>query len=160
MPVIFTLASTLSEQLSIESETRHIRQRENLERKQREEEEAEQKRFEGTRVTVETFIKWKVKFDAEQAELNKLIKVDDVDLKKLTGRQLFEKDRSLYDSDIKFISGEGKIRHSCTDVCITMKFVSGGEVVEVDESLFEDMLDLELDEAATTGIDLSDVVDQ
>ena len=33
----------------------------------------------------------------------------------------------------------------------------GGEVVEVDESLFEDMLDLELDEAATTGIDLSDV---
>lgn len=33
-------------------------------------------------------------------------------------------------------------------------------MVEVDESLFEDMLDLELDEAATTGIDLSDVVDQ
>jgi hypothetical protein len=36
-------------------------------------------------------------------------------------------------------------------------FILGGEVVEVDESLFEDMLDLELDEAATTGIDLSDV---
>jgi hypothetical protein len=33
----------------------------------------------------------------------------------------------------------------------------GGEVVEVDESLFEDMLDLELDEPGTTGIDLSDV---
>lgn len=110
MPVIFTLASTLSEQLSIQAETRQIRQRENLERKQREEEEAEQKRFEGTRVTVETFIKWKVKFDAEQAELNKSVRVEDTDSKKLTGRQLFEKDRSLYDSDIKFISGEGKIR--------------------------------------------------
>ena len=111
MPVIFTLASTLSEQLSIQAETRQIRQRENLERKQREEEEAEQKRFEGTRVTVETFIKWKVKFDAEQGELNKSTRVEDTDSKKLTGRQLFEKDRSLYDSDIKFISGEGKIRH-------------------------------------------------
>ena len=38
-----------------------------------------------------------------------------------------------------------------------MDFILGGEVVEVDESLFEDMLDLELDEAGTTGIDLSDV---
>jgi len=33
----------------------------------------------------------------------------------------------------------------------------GGEVVEVDESLFEDMLDLELDDAGATGIDLSDI---
>jgi len=139
MPVIFTLASHLSEQLSIQSENRQIRHRENLERKQREEEEVEQKRFEGTCVTVETFIKWKVKFDIEQAELTKTVKLDETEAKKLTGRQLFEKDRSLYDSDIKFISGEG------------------GEVVEVDESLFEDMLDMELDETATTGIDLSDV---
>ncbi|CAF2898103.1 unnamed protein product [Rotaria sp. Silwood2] len=139
MPVIFTLASHLSEQLSIQSENRQVRHQENLERKQREEEEAEQKRFEGTCVTVESFIKWKVKFDAERAELTKTIKIDDSESKKLTGRQLFEKDRSLYDSDIKFISGEG------------------GELVEVDESLFEDMLDLELDDTATTGIDLSDV---
>ncbi|CAF0966462.1 unnamed protein product [Adineta ricciae] len=139
MPVIFTLASDLSEKLSIQSENRQIRQREALERRQREEEEAEHKRFEGTRVTVESFIKWKVKFDAEQNELKKVVKVDETELKKLTGRQLFEKDRSLYDSDIQFISGEG------------------GEVVEVDESLFEDMLDLELDDAGSTGIDLSDV---
>ncbi|CAF3266692.1 unnamed protein product [Rotaria socialis] len=139
MPVIFTLASHLSEQLSIQSETRLARQREAIERKIREEEEAEQKRFEGTCVSVESFIKWKVKFDAERAELIKTVKVDESEPKKLTGRQLFEKDRSLYDSDIKFISGEG------------------GEVVEVDESLFEDMLDLEFDDAGTTGIDLSDV---
>ena len=115
MPVIFTLASTLSDQLSIQAENRQTRERENLERKVREHEEAEQKRFEGTRVTVETFIKWKVKFDAEQAESNKTIKVDETELKKITGRQLFEKDRSLYDSDIKFISGEGKICDRCAD---------------------------------------------
>ncbi|UJR14973.1 hypothetical protein I4U23_001952 [Adineta vaga] len=139
MPVIFTLASHLSEQLSIQSENRQTREREDRERKQHEEEEAEHKRFVGTCVSVETFIKWKVKFDAEQAELKKVIKVDENEPKKLTGRQLFEKDRSLYDSDIQFISSEG------------------GEAVEVDESLFEDMLDLELDDSATTGIDLSDV---
>jgi hypothetical protein len=109
MPVIFTLASHLSEQLSIQSENRQTRIRENLERKQREEEAVEQKRFEGTRVTVETFINWKVKFDTEQAELTKAVKIDETESKKLTGRQLFEKDRSLYDSDIKFISGEGMI---------------------------------------------------
>ena len=108
MPVIFTLASDLSEQLSIQSEKRLARRKYDQERKQREEEDAEQKRFEGTRVTVETFIKWKVKFDAEQAELSKTVKVDESELKKLNGRQLFEKDRSLYDSDIKFISGEGE----------------------------------------------------
>ena len=116
MPVIFTLASHLSEQLSIQSENRQIRQREDLERRQREEEEAEHKRFEGTRVTVESFIKWKVKFDAEQNELKKIVKVDETEPKKLTGRQLFEKDRSLYDSDIQFISGEGKISYSSSNV--------------------------------------------
>ena len=108
MPVIFTLASDLSEQLSVQSENRLTRRRYEQERKVREEEEAEQKRFEGTRVTVESFIKWKVKFDAEIAELTKAVKVDENEAKKLNGRQLFEKDRSLYDSDIKFISGEGK----------------------------------------------------
>ena len=113
MPVIFTLASHLSEQLSIQSENRQTRQRETIERKHREETEAEQKRYQGTQVSVETFIKWKVKFDAEQAELSKVVKIDETEPKKLTGRQLFEKDRSLYDSDIKFISGEGT-----SDACL------------------------------------------
>jgi hypothetical protein len=157
MPVIFTMASHLSEQLSIQSENRQIRIRENLERKQREEEAVEQKRFEGTRVTVETFINWKVKFDTEQAELTKAVKIDETESKKLTGRQLFEKDRSLYDSDIKFISGEGMIYIWFALVKCIRGLILGGEAVEVDESLFEDILDLDLDDAATAGIDLSDV---
>lgn len=108
MPVVFTLASDLAEKLNIQVENRQTRQREALEKQLQEEQEAELKRFEGTRVTVETFIKWKVKFDTEMAEIGKFTKIDENEPKKLTGRQMFEKDRSLYDSDIKFVSGEGQ----------------------------------------------------
>lgn len=43
-----------------------------------------QKRFEGTKVTVETFLAWKTKFDAEMAELKKE-KVQKEKTKGLTG---------------------------------------------------------------------------
>ena len=45
------------------------RKKEEEERKKREEEEAARKKFEGTRVTVESFVKWKEKFDAELESL-------------------------------------------------------------------------------------------
>ena len=45
------------------------RKKEEEERKKREEEEAARKKFEGTRVTVESFLKWKEKFDAELESL-------------------------------------------------------------------------------------------
>jgi len=44
-----------------------------------------QKRFEGTRVTVETFLVWKAKFDSELAELRCHKGKDDTSNKKLTG---------------------------------------------------------------------------
>jgi len=44
-----------------------------------------QKRFEGTRVTVETFLVWKAKFDSELAELQRQKGKDDATNKKLTG---------------------------------------------------------------------------
>ena len=44
-----------------------------------------QKRFEGTRVTVETFLAWKAKFDSELAELQRQKGKEDVTNKKLTG---------------------------------------------------------------------------
>jgi len=44
-----------------------------------------QKRFEGTRVTIETFLTWKTKFDGELAELQRQKGKDDVANKKLTG---------------------------------------------------------------------------
>lgn len=47
--------------------------------------------------------------------------------KKLTGRELFMSDKTLIDSDLKFLE-------------------EGGEVVRVDESLFQDLDDLELED--------------
>ena len=44
-----------------------------------------QKRFEGTRVTIETFLVWKAKFDNELAELRGQKGKDDASSKKLTG---------------------------------------------------------------------------
>lgn len=44
-----------------------------------------QNRFEGKRVTVESFMTWKVKFDQEVAELRKIQAKEEVVSKKLTG---------------------------------------------------------------------------
>jgi len=44
-----------------------------------------QKQFEGTRVTIETFLVWKAKFDGELAELRRLKGKDETTNKKLTG---------------------------------------------------------------------------
>ncbi|KAF8778244.1 RWD domain-containing protein 1 [Argiope bruennichi] len=83
-------------------------------------------RFEGVRVTVESFMTWKAKFDQEMAELKKLQAKEEVASKKLTGRELFEKDKTLVDSDLKFLQDEGEVK--------------------VDESLFQELDDLELQE--------------
>ncbi|GBO04065.1 hypothetical protein AVEN_141442-1 [Araneus ventricosus] len=83
-------------------------------------------RFEGVRVTVESFMTWKVKFDQEMAELKKIQAKEEVASKKLTGRELFEKDKTLVDSDLKFLQDEGEVK--------------------VDESLFQELDDLELQE--------------
>ena len=86
------------------------------------------KKFEGTRVTIETFLAWKNKFDAEMAELKRQRgQQKDGQNTKLTGKELFMKDNTLDDSDVKFFEEEG-------------------DAVTVDESLFEDMEDLDLDD--------------
>jgi hypothetical protein len=66
-----------------------------------------QKRFEGTRVSVATFIAWKTQFDEELAikkrqQLN-IIKEKDPDSKKLSGRELFLRDKTLAESDLQFV---------------------------------------------------------
>lgn len=59
-----------------------------------------QKRFEGTLVNPQTFFEWKAKFDAEFAHL----KVSrEKDTGKLTGREMFMRDTSLIQSDLKFL---------------------------------------------------------
>lgn len=61
-----------------------------------------QKRFEGTRVTVETFWKWKTRFEDEMG-IAKKREYNDREGKKLTGRELFLQDKSLNESDLKFL---------------------------------------------------------
>jgi len=97
-------------------------------RKKEADEEEERKKLEGTKVTIESFLAWKKEFDDER-----LSKMDSKERErrkggKLNGRELFARDATLNDSDIKFLAD------------------SGDTAVTVDESLFEDLDDLELDE--------------
>lgn len=127
MAMIFTIISAVQERLTDMMETAAKEEEEEAERRKIEHEEAERKRFEGTRVTVETFMAWKKKFDAELAEERRLKGISDVVSKKPTGKELFLTDTSMNDSDVKFLQDEG-------------------DTLEVDESLFENMGDLELED--------------
>lgn len=60
-----------------------------------------QKRFEGTQVTVESFLRWKFNFEEDMGVLKK--RNEDEKNKKLTGRELFMTDKSLNESDLKFL---------------------------------------------------------
>ncbi|KAK2902860.1 hypothetical protein QQF64_010275 [Cirrhinus molitorella] len=129
MVMIFTLVTAVQEKLNeIIDQIKSRREEEKL-RKERETEEAEKRAFQGTVVTIENFLSWKAKFEQEMAELKtKRQKEEEQSGKgKLTGKQLFERDHNLDTSDIQFLE-------------------DGGNSVEVDESLFQDMDDLDLDE--------------
>ncbi|XP_043116449.1 RWD domain-containing protein 1 [Puntigrus tetrazona] len=129
MVMIFTLVTAVQEKLNeIIDQIKNRREEEKL-KKEREAEEAETRAFQGTVVTIENFLSWKAKFEQEMAEVRKKRqKEDDQSGKgKLTGKQLFERDHNLDTSDIQFLE----------DV---------GNSVEVDESLFQDMDDLDLEE--------------
>ncbi|XP_074640035.1 RWD domain-containing protein 1-like [Tubulanus polymorphus] len=127
MVMVFTIVSAVQEKLHVLVEEAKKRQEEKEDKRKKELEEAERKKFEGTIVTIETFLAWKSKFDAEMQERRRLEGIEEKVTKKLTGRQLFMQDHTLDDSDVKFLQE------------------SGGAVVEVDESLFQDMEDLDLD---------------
>lgn len=86
-----------------------------------------QKRFEGTRVTVETFLTWRNEFEADTGILLRREKAM-ANSSKLTGKELFLRDQSLIDSDLKFLLAEGE----------------SIENVKVDESLFQNIDDLDL----------------
>ncbi|KFM82658.1 RWD domain-containing protein 1, partial [Stegodyphus mimosarum] len=125
MVMVFTLVSEASEWLNKRLQDGILQRKEEEELRIKKLEEEERNRFEGVRVTVESFMSWKAKFDQEMVELKKLQIKDEVTTKKLTGRELFEKDQSLVDSDLQFLQ-------------------EGEEEVKVDESLFQELDDLEL----------------
>lgn len=123
--MIFTLVSSAQEWLNTKWDEIRKRREEYAVLKQREAEEAERRRFEGTRVTVESFLAWKSRFDAEMGT-KKIQDKEEKETRKLTGKELFLTDKTLIESDLKFLE-------------------DGGDSIKVDESLFQDLEELDLD---------------
>ncbi|XP_069139996.1 RWD domain-containing protein 1-like [Argopecten irradians] len=134
MVMIFTIVSAVQEKLTEIVEESRKKRIEDAEAAKKLLEEQEMKKFEGTRVTIETFLAWKAKFDAEMSEQKRLKNQTVVGPKGLTGKELFFTDDTMNDSDVKFLQSEE-------------------DTVEVDESLFQDMDDLDLDD---NDLDLED----
>ncbi|XP_018645586.1 RWD domain-containing protein, putative [Schistosoma mansoni] len=106
-----------------------IRQRNEAKEKRKAMQLEEEAKFRGDRVTVESFLEWNTKFLAEMESLKeKLIPEDPSAVKRPTGRELFLKDNHYDDSDLTFLE------------------TNGGEVVEIDEHLFVDIGDIDLDD--------------
>lgn len=101
---VFSLVTQAVDWINNLKENKLLERKNAEEKKKIEEEEIERKKFEGTRVTLESFITWKRKFDAEIAanelEKNKDIKKDASG--KLTGKEMFMRDKNLIDSDLNF----------------------------------------------------------
>ncbi|TWW79953.1 RWD domain-containing protein 1 DRG family-regulatory protein 2 IH1 [Takifugu flavidus] len=129
MVMIFTLVTAVQEKLNEIVDMTKNRIEEEKRRKEKEAEEAEKVAFQGTVVTIENFLAWKATFDLEMTELRRRKQKEEEQGSKfkLTGKQLFETDRNLDTSDIQFLE-------------------EAGNNVEVDESLFQDIEDLDLDE--------------
>uniref|UniRef100_A0A0K8USZ3 RWD domain-containing protein 1 n=1 Tax=Bactrocera latifrons TaxID=174628 RepID=A0A0K8USZ3_BACLA len=126
MEMVFTLVSSAQEWLNERWDDYKLHEEEERSRKLLEAEEAERKKFEGTRVTVESFLKWRAEFEESTGITAKREKNNDS--KKLTGKELFMRDTTLNDSDIKFLLEAGDTI----------------ENVKIDETLFQDIGDLEL----------------
>ncbi|KAF8486489.1 RWD-domain-containing protein [Gautieria morchelliformis] len=116
MAMTFTLISHIRERLLMLLQSRVEQKRREAVEKERLEIEAEEARTRGTPVTPEAFLSWKSKFDKEMAarrviEQEERLKVlpgkDRDELRKigtrLTGRQLFERDRNLATSDATLV---------------------------------------------------------
>ncbi|XP_005813834.1 RWD domain-containing protein 1 isoform X2 [Xiphophorus maculatus] len=129
MVMIFTLVTAVQEKLNEIVDAMKNRREEEKLRKEKEAEEAEKVKFQGTVVTIENFLAWKAKFELEMAEFRRKKQKEEEQAGKprLTGKQLFERDHNLDTSDIQFLE-------------------DAGNNVEVDESLFQDIEDLDLDE--------------
>lgn len=106
-------------------------------------------------MTVESFLSWKEKFDEEMG-FTKRKDLAEREGKKLTGKELFMTDKTLDQSDLKFLddgnlsyklyfSVNSNLRsYSPTDIDnLTYTLYYAGDAVKVDESLFQNMDDLD-----------------
>jgi hypothetical protein len=125
--ICFTVISGVQDYLNDLVDTMEKRKIEEAQRKKAEEEAAARKKFEGTRVTVESFLVWKENFDAELESLKTAAqKKAEAEMKgRMTGKQLFL---------TKIAGGDEEVKLAIANQ------------VHVDESLFDDLGDLDLDE--------------
>ncbi|KAI0957592.1 hypothetical protein AcW1_005934 [Taiwanofungus camphoratus] len=121
MAMTFTLVSHLREQLSALVTSRIERRKKEETERERQALQAEETRTRGTPVTIQNFMTWKAKFDKEMAakrareeeeKLKGLSPKEREEYKKfatrLTGRQLFERDKNFGISDDSMVE-EGVI---------------------------------------------------
>ncbi|XP_058057729.1 RWD domain-containing protein 1 [Anopheles bellator] len=126
--MIFSLVSSAQEWLNVKYDELKNAAENAKEEAKRKVEEEEMKKFEGTRVTVETFMSWKSQFELDMGITERKEKIA-AESRKLTGRELFLSDNTLNESDLKFLMDAG----------------DSIESVRIDESLFQNIDDLELD---------------
>ncbi|XP_070568312.1 RWD domain-containing protein 1-like [Ptychodera flava] len=135
MVMVFTIVSAVQEKLNEKVDLlkkQILEEEERAEEAKKAKEEAEMaKKFVGTPVTIETFLAWKSKFDQEKTSSRKNLDSNE-DSKKLTGRQLFEEDNTLDDSEVALLDE--------------------GDNIVVDESLFQELDDLDLDDELDEAI--------
>lgn len=119
MVMVFTLVSEAQEFLNQTVENRKKEKEAEKLRKIKEAEKAELAKITGTPVTYENFMAWKLNFYKQT-----ICDVKNETKEKLTGRQLFEQNELLGTSDEAFLKDD----------------------VQVDESLFQEMDDLDLED--------------
>ncbi|CAG8727209.1 26179_t:CDS:2, partial [Gigaspora rosea] len=109
------------------------------------ENDAEQSRFRGTRVTVASFLEWKARFDQELLEKEEaargsaIIKREEAKKQKPTGRQLFEQDETLTRSDMTFVEEgdvavDNKLAAEITEKETEAENVTNGIIAEENDS--------------------------
>ncbi|VDP10340.1 unnamed protein product [Soboliphyme baturini] len=115
----------IKEELDVLSEQSRRNYDQMMEQKRIQLEETETQRVRGTPVTVESFLAWKNRFVEEMTKLRKKQQTAVAISNRLTGREQFLRDSTLYTSDMKLIA-------------------EIGEDVPIDEELFQDLDDIEL----------------
>eukprot|EP00126_Sphaerothecum_destruens_P008375 Sdes_comp20187_c2_seq2m13462 len=133
--MIFTLCSCAADWL--EDTSRNFQSRIDEEKRILENEldmarqKEETPQFFGTALTLENFLEWREKFEQEVKAIEEMkhLNLKSDSKKKLTGRQIFERDESMITSDVNFLEDD--------DIDVDVN-------VNIDEALFEDDLEQDL----------------
>lgn len=140
--MIFNLVSATFEWLSNKQESEQEAPHEEGEEETKnilERQAEENRKIDGTPVTKQSFLIWKAKFDAEMLKisLEKLKKTSEQSsstiTKRLTGRELFESDNSMIESDLNFVEDLDQ-----DQIEALMQDVHGLELDEDDETDLEE----------------------